>query len=90
MTQARRRPALVRAIKADADLVVDLAELAWADASLMLDLVMLARRLRAQGSTIALLDPQPQVVALLELAGLDRLAHVQIAQSRPEPVATLS
>jgi anti-anti-sigma regulatory factor len=80
----------VRAIRARTDLVVDLAELSWADASLMLDFVTLARRLRAHGSTIALVDAQPQIAALLELVGLDRLPGVQIVRSNPAPVPALA
>jgi anti-anti-sigma regulatory factor len=71
----------VRAIKAKTDVVVDLSELSWADASLMLDFVMLARRLRAQERTMALRDAQPQIVALIELIGLDRLPGVRIERS---------
>jgi anti-anti-sigma regulatory factor len=82
-TQARRRQALVRAMKAPADVVVDLAELSWADVSLMLDFVTLARRLRVQGHTLALRDPQPQIAALLELVGLDRVPAVRIEHSQP-------
>jgi anti-anti-sigma factor len=80
-TQARRRPALTRAIKAPDDVVVDLTELTWADASLMLDFVMLARRLRAQGRTVALRNAQPQIVALIELVGLDRLQGVRVERA---------
>lgn len=80
-TQARRRPALARAIKAPADVVIDLTDLTWADASLMLDFVMLARRLRAQGRTVALRHPQPQIVALIELVGLDRLPGVLVERA---------
>jgi anti-anti-sigma regulatory factor len=82
-TQARRRQALVRAIKARTDIVIDLAELSWADVSLMLDFVTLARRLRVQGLTLELRDPQPPVQALLELVGLDRVPGVQIEHSAP-------
>lgn len=82
-TQARRRQALVRAMKAQTDIVVDLAELAWADVSLMLDFVTLARRLRVQGFTLALRNPQPQITALLELVGLDRVPGVRIERSEP-------
>lgn len=82
-TQARRRQALVRAIKARTDIAVDLSELSWTDVSLMLDFVTLARRLRVQGLTLALRDPQPQVVALLELVGLDRIPDVRIVHSTP-------
>jgi anti-anti-sigma regulatory factor len=84
-TQPERRPALVRAIKAQGDVVVDLGELSRADASLMLDFVMLARRLRAQGRALVLRDPQPQIAALLELGSLDRLSAVRIEHSR-QPV----
>jgi anti-anti-sigma regulatory factor len=82
-TQARRRQALVRAMKARTDVVVDLSELSWADVSLMLDFVTLARRLRVQGFTLALRDPQPQIAALLELVGLDRVPDVRIERSEP-------
>jgi anti-anti-sigma factor len=82
-TQARRRQALVRAIKARTDVVVDLDELSWADVSLMLDFVTLARRLRVQGHTLALRNPQPQIAMLLELVGLDRVAGVRIERAQP-------
>jgi anti-anti-sigma regulatory factor len=80
----------VRALKAKTDVVIDLSGLSWADASLMLDFVMLARRLRAQGRTIAFRDPQPQIVALLELVGIDRLPGIRIEQSAPAPVPALA
>lgn len=89
-TQARRRPALARAIKSPGDLVIDLTDLTWADASLMLDFVMLARRLRAAGLDVALCNAQPQIVALIELVGLDRLPGVRIDRataSAPAPIA---
>jgi anti-anti-sigma regulatory factor len=61
--------------------VIDLTELTWADASLMLDFVMLARRLRAQGRMVALRNAQPQIVALIELVGLDRLQGVRVERA---------
>ena len=82
-TQARRRQALARALKARGDVVADLAELSWADVSLMLDFVTLARRLRVQGLELVLRDPQPQIAALLELVGLDRVPCVRIERSEP-------
>jgi ABC-type transporter Mla MlaB component len=82
-TQARRRQALVRAMKAQTDVAVEMAELSWADVSLMLDFVTLARRLRVQGFGLALRDPQPQIAALLELVGLDRVPAVRIERSEP-------
>jgi anti-anti-sigma regulatory factor len=89
-TQARRRPALVRAIKAPADVVIDLAELTWADASLMLDFVMLARRLRAQGRNVELRSAQPQIVALIELVGLDRLPGVYVERATARVPSSLA
>jgi anti-anti-sigma regulatory factor len=76
-TQGRRRQALTRAIRAQADVVVDLSELVFADASLMVDLAMLARRLRAHGRAILLQGAQPQIRTLIELVGLHRLPGVR-------------
>lgn len=77
-TQGRRRPALTRAIRSQADVVVDLTELVFADASLMVDLAMLARRLRAHGRALLLRGAQPQIKTLIELVGLHRLPGVRI------------
>jgi anti-anti-sigma regulatory factor len=57
--------------------VVDLSELVFADASLMVDLAMLARRLRAHGRAILLQGAQPQIRTLIELVGLHRLPGVR-------------
>ena len=75
-TQSLRRRALSQALRARADVVVDLAELAFADASLMLDLVMVARRLRKTGRQLILHRPQPHIRRLIELVGLHRLPGV--------------
>lgn len=77
-TQGRRRPALTRAFRAQADVVVDLTELVFADASLMVDLAMLARRLRAHGKALLLRGAQPQIRTLIEIVGLHRLPGVRI------------
>jgi len=77
-TQSRRRRALSRALKARGDIVVDLRELGFADPSLMLDLAMLARRKRLRGRCMHLHSPQPQILTLIELVGLDRLAGVTV------------
>ena len=50
----------------------------FADASLMLDLAMLARRLRSHGRAIFLRDAQPQIRTLIELVGLDKLPGVRL------------
>ena len=57
---------------------MDLSELHFADASLMLDLAMIARRLRTHGRAILLRDAQPQITTLIELVGLHRLPGVHI------------
>lgn len=75
-TQGFRRQALTRAIRAQADVVVDLSELVFADSSLMLDLAMLARRLRRHGLAIRLCGAQPQVWTLIEMVGLHKLPGV--------------
>jgi anti-anti-sigma factor len=67
---------LIRAIRAQADVIVDLSDLVFADASLMLDLAMLARRLRAHGRAIRLCGAQPQVQTLIEVVGLHKLPGV--------------
>jgi anti-anti-sigma regulatory factor len=62
------------------DVSVDLAELGFADTSLMLDLAMLARRLRRRGRIVLLRGAQPQIAMLIELTGLHRLAGVRVLQ----------
>jgi anti-anti-sigma factor len=79
VTSGRRRRAISRAIGAETDVTVDLRELRFADSSLMLDLAVLARRLRAQGRQLFLTGPQPHIQRLIELMGLDRLPAVALA-----------
>ena len=71
----RRRP-LSAALKATRDVIADLSELSFADSSLMIDLAVLAQRLRAHGCTLTLRSPQPHIRQLIELAGLHRLPAV--------------
>lgn len=79
-TQGVRRRPLSRALcDATRDLKVDLSELSFADSSLMLDLAMLARRLRQKGRKVILCDPQPHISRLISLVGLDRIEGVLIA-----------
>jgi anti-anti-sigma factor len=82
-TQGSRRRALTRAIRAQADVIVDLSDLVFADASLMLDLAVLARRLRAHGSKIRLCGAQPQIRTLIEVVGLHKLPGVLLEGSAP-------
>ena len=78
-TQSLRRQALSQALRAPADVVVELAELAFADPSLMLDFAMVARRLRKAGRCLTLRDAQPDISVLIEYVGLHRLPGVTIA-----------
>lgn len=78
-TQSLRRQALSRALCAPADVVVDLAQLAFADPSLMLDFAMIARRLRKAGRELILRGAQPDISVLIEYVGLHRLPGVTIA-----------
>jgi len=68
---ARRRP-LSAALKAGHDVVVDLSGLRFADASFLVDLAVLAQRLRKHDRSLRLRGPQPHVERLIALMGLDR------------------
>jgi len=78
-TQALRRQALSQALSAPHDVVVELGELVFADPSLMLDLAMVARRLRMAGRELILRSAQPDISVLIEYVGLHRLPGVTIA-----------
>ncbi len=73
----------MRAIRSQADVIVDLSELVFADPSLMLDLAMLSRRLRAHGRSLLLRGAQPQIRTLIEMVGLHRLAGVRLEGPSP-------
>lgn len=64
-------------------MIVDLSDLAFADSSLMLDLGLLARRLRVHERTVRLHAPQPQVMRMIELVGLTRLPGVKLEDASP-------
>ena len=66
-------------VSCSADLRVDLSGCAFADSSLMLDLAMLARRLRQAGRTLVICDAQPHIQRLIERVGLHRLPGVLVA-----------
>ncbi len=79
-TQSLRRRPLSRAIMSSGrDLTVDLSELSFADSSLMLDLAMLARRLRSRGRKLCVQGAQPHIQRLIEIVGLHRLPGVLVA-----------
>ena len=83
-TQSLRRRAFSQALRSPTDLVVDLSELVFADPSLMLDLAMVARRLRKAGREISLHGAQPDIHVLIEYVGLHRLPGVNVV---PAPAA---
>ena len=85
-TQSLRRHPLSRALAITReDLTVDLTDLEFADSSLMLDLAMLARRLRKAGRCLRLEGARPQIQRLIELVGLDRLPGVLYAAPAAAP-----
>jgi anti-anti-sigma regulatory factor len=65
--------------------VVDMTQLQFADTSVMLDLAMLARRLRMRERAILVRGAQPQIMTLIQLVGLHRLSGVRI-----EPAPSLA
>jgi len=81
-TQGCRRTAMSRALAARTDVVVDLRELTFADSSLMLDLAMVARRLRIAGRRLHLRNAQPQVWRVIEIVGVHRLPGVVLDDHR--------
>jgi hypothetical protein len=52
----------------------------------MLDLAMLARRLRRRESALRIRHPQPQILRLIELVGLHRIDGVLIERGQGLPV----
>ncbi|MDX6685995.1 MAG: hypothetical protein QOK49_3945 [Baekduia sp.] len=77
-TQSLRRPALSRALHAGGTVFVDLHDLVFADPSLMVDLAMVARRIRQVDGKLRIRGAQPQIQRLIELVGLHRLPGVVV------------
>jgi anti-anti-sigma regulatory factor len=63
--------------------VVDLSQLTFADTSLVVDLALIARRLRGRGRRLLLADAQPQVWRVISVVGLNRLPGVGLAGTAP-------
>ena len=82
-TQGRRRRALSRALRSSTDVIVEMSELSFADASLMLDLAMLARRLRQHGRALRLRNAPPHIRTLIKMVGIDRLPGVRLESGQP-------
>lgn len=64
-------------------MIVDLSELRFADPSLMIDLAILAQRLRAQGRTLWLSGASPNIRRLIQTVGLHRLPGVRLDGTLP-------
>ena len=82
-TSGRRRRPISAALSATRDVHVDMSDLDFADSSLMIDLAVLAQRLRARGRTLCLREPKPHVRQLIELVGLHRLPSVSVIAPQP-------
>lgn len=67
-----------RALAVKDDLLVDLSGLSFADASVMLDLAMVARRLRRAGKGMLVCGATPQIAKLIEIVGLHRMPGVTV------------
>ena len=63
--------------------------LVFADPSLMVDIAMVARRVRQAGGVVRIRGAQPQIMRLIEIVGLHRLPGVIVDQAplpdRPAP-----
>lgn len=77
-TQSRRRRAMSRALAVRSDLLVDLSGLSFADASVIVDLAVVARRLRHAGRRMRVRGATPQIATLIELVGLHRMPGVTV------------
>ena len=75
-TSGRRRRAFSAALTHPRDVAVDLTDLHFADTSVMVDLALLAQRLRPQKRVLRLVRPQPHIHTLIEMVGVDRLEAV--------------
>lgn len=77
-TSGRRRRSLSCALRAKRDVCVDVSELAFADSSLVVDLAVLAQRLRADGRRLMVRGAQPHIRKLIEMVGLHRMPSVAV------------
>jgi anti-anti-sigma regulatory factor len=65
------------------DLLVDMSALDFADSSFLLDLAMVARRLRAAGRMLRVRGAQPQVLELIRRVGLHRMPNIVVEGAAP-------
>ena len=64
---------------------MDLSELSFADASFMVDLAMVARRLRKGNRQMRMCGASPTIHTLIEMVGLHRLQGVHVDAVAPAP-----
>jgi anti-anti-sigma regulatory factor len=62
-----------------------MGELTFADSSLMLDLAIVARRLRIAGRRLHLRNAQPQVWRVIQVVGVHRMPGVVAEPEAPIP-----
>ena len=82
-SQSLRRRALSRALTSGEDVRVDLSGLDFADATLMVDLAMVAGRLRHVGGRMVVCGAAPHIHTLIEHVGLHRLPSVSVEGVEP-------
>jgi anti-anti-sigma factor len=83
-TRGLRNRTFLRAGRAGRPVAVDLGDLSFADSSFVVDLAMLARRLRLGGGELELLGARPTIRRLIEMAGLHHMPNLRVDW----PVAT--
>jgi len=74
-----------RALTQHTGVFMGFLELSCADRSVMLDLAMVARRLRKAGRRLHLRNAQPQVWRVIEVVGVNRLPGVVADEQTPLP-----
>jgi anti-anti-sigma regulatory factor len=63
--------------------LIDLHGLAFADPSLMVDIAMVARRVRHAGGSVRIRGAQPHILRLIEIVGLHRMPGVSVDAPLP-------
>ncbi|WP_433435542.1 STAS domain-containing protein [Nonomuraea sp. CA-141351] len=71
-SKALRRQLLITLRHSTSPLIIDLSQVPFCDVGGLAVLVGIQRRARAQGITLALAAPRPEVFRLLHVTGLDR------------------
>ena len=64
---------------------MDVQGLVFADPSFLVDLAMVARRIRKAGGTMRIVGAQAQILRLIEIVGVHRLPGVVVEMPAPAP-----